>query len=258
MQRPRTVTFVTEVTPLRILDVVYPPDTDFDTHVHEEAYACLVVEGGYRDWHPHPRRVAPGTTQFWQAGSRHAVRTGADPVRIVHVADPEGGGSLESHPLRTGILWQLSAELSSTDAARTDGDSRLALECLVAELAEPYPREPSPDSRPAGGGTRSWLDRIRGRLREEFRDPVSLEELAALAERHPSHVTRAFRQEWGVTPGEYLRRVRVAEAIRLLRETEMPLSSVAFAAGFADQSHLGRWIRRYVLATPGEVRNGKG
>lgn len=256
MQRPRTVRFVTEITHLRVLDVVYPPGTDFDTHVHEEAYACLVVEGGYRDWAPHERRVTPGTTQCWQAGSRHAVRTESDPVRILHVADPEDGRGLATHPLRTGILWQLAAELSSFDIDDADDANRLGLECLVAELAEPPPRATSPEARPAVRGSRSWLDRVRARLREEFRDSASLDELAALADRHPSHVTRAFRQEWGVTPGEYLRRVRLAEAIRLLRETEMPLSSVAYAAGFADQSHLGRWMRRYVSATPGEVRAG--
>jgi transcriptional regulator GlxA family with amidase domain len=57
-----------------------------------------------------------------------------------------------------------------------------------------------------------------------------------------------------MTPGDYLRRVRVAAAIGLLRESNEPASIIALKTGFADQSHMGRCRRRFAGQTPGEVR----
>lgn len=252
MQGPSTITFAVETSRLRLLDVVYPPETDFDTHVHREAYACLVTQGRIQEWSPRGRTLRAGMDHVWPAGSRHAVRTGADAVRMLHVCDPEGGGRLLDHPLRTGLLLQLARALSSIAGPGYDAE-RLHLECLVAEFAEPSPG-PVGSERTVREGRASWMARVRERLRQGVREGVGLDELSRVAGRHPSHLTRAFRRRWGMTPGEYLRRLRVAEAVRLLRQTDLPLSHVAFGAGFSDQSHMGRWMRRYTGATPAGIR----
>lgn len=251
MQRPRSVSFEAEAAGLRVIDVEYPPRTDFETHTHEEPYAVLVVRGSYVEWLPKRRTVHRGSDHLWPAGSRHAVRTGAEPVRILHLADPTDRDGPVDHPLRLGIMWQIASCLDSGHAVEDDDAGRLHLESLVGELVE-SDREAWGDSTVLEG--EGNLDVVRARLRDGYRDQPSLTELASMIGRHPSHLARAFRARWGMTAGEYLRRVRVAEAIRMLRETDAPLSSVAFSAGFADQSHLGRWTRRYVGMTPGELR----
>lgn len=247
------MTFEAEVSGLRVIDVEYPPQTDFDTHTHEEAYALLVVRGSYVEWRPGKRTVHRGSDQLWCAGSRHAVRTGSEAVRILHVADPTDACSRAARPLRTRILWQIAWSLGSEGEVVSDPDRRLHVESLVAELDAAE----APEAVPQSPHTRSrehWLDLVRKRLREGYRDQPSLGELASIVERHPTHLVRAFRDRWGLTPGEYVRRVRVAEAIRMLQKDDMPLSAVAFAAGFSDQSHMGRWIRRYTGMTPGRLR----
>ena len=95
-------------------------------------------------------------------------------------------------------------------------------------------------------------------MREEYRHRVTLDDLAGAEGRHPAHLARAFKSRWGMTTGDVLRRVRVAAAVRLLQETDAPLSVVAVEAGFSDQSHMGRWLRRYVGLTPGNVRASRG
>jgi len=83
--------------------------------------------------------------------------------------------------------------------------------------------------------------------------PVRLESLAAEAEVHPSHFARVFKQHVGMTAGEYVRRLRVAAAVRHLEKAEGSLSDIAYQTGFADQGHMGRHFRRYLAAPPNAV-----
>ena len=86
-------------------------------------------------------------------------------------------------------------------------------------------------------------------LRENMTRNISLDELAALSSLSPWHFLRTFRDETGLPPHAYLTQLRVRTAERLLREGYTP-SQAAAEAGFADQSHLTRWFRRIVGATP--------
>jgi len=83
-------------------------------------------------------------------------------------------------------------------------------------------------------------------------DPPQTVQLDALAREiglSREHAHRLFRRAIGLTPREYERLARIAQAKRLLREG----SSIAHAAadcGFADQAHFSRWFRRYFGVTP--------
>ncbi len=257
----RTVGLVCHTSHASVIDVRYPAGTDFDTHVHEEAYLCLVRDGGYDEWLPGTTRrsVTVGADLIYPQGSRHAVRTGSQGAHVLHIADPSGRGWTGAvDPFRIGLLWQIAASVGRLDGSLADDADRLHLESLVIELRcdrDPV-RDPSERTPGPLDGIPKWLDRVRARLREDYRAPVSLQELAKEVGRHPAHVTRAFRRRCGMTPGEYLRRIRVAAALGLIRQSSEPLSRVALSAGFTDQSHMNRWVRRYVGVTPGALREG--
>jgi len=241
---------------MRVIDVSYPRHTDFDTHRHDEAYLCLAVRGSYREWmgDGRVRAVSPGRALVYGAGSSHAVRTDSETVRIIHVSDPSGREWAAAHPLATGLLWQIAF----ATAAERDDAADLHVESLVCELTSGPPDERGDGVRGSARerSGRDWLQEMRDRIRECFDQPISLSELARDRDRHPAHAARAFRARWGITPGAYLRRIRVAAAVQQLTETGAPPSAVALDTGFADQSHLGRWMRRYTGRTPGEIRRG--
>jgi AraC family transcriptional regulator len=67
-------------------------------------------------------------------------------------------------------------------------------------------------------------------------------------------LARTFRRQRGESVGDCVRRLRVESARRLLEDGRQPLSEVALAAGFADQSHFTRVFRRLTGMTPGEYR----
>jgi AraC-like DNA-binding protein len=64
---------------------------------------------------------------------------------------------------------------------------------------------------------------------------------------------RAFFRARGMTPHAYKINDRLNRGRQLLRQSE-PLSDVAQATGFSDQSHFGRAFLNYFGATPGDFR----
>src|SRR5262245_7684107 len=112
---------------------------------------------------------------------------------------------------------------------------------------------------PSRGGlspavTRRVCDYIEGHLDEKIR----LDGLAALAGLSTDHFARAFHQSMGVTPHTYLLRRRLEQVEHMLRETNAPLSEIALATGFSDQSHLARHFRRWAGMSPRQVRWTEG
>ena len=53
---------------------------------------------------------------------------------------------------------------------------------------------------------------------------------------------------------EFLQRLRIQEACRLLEQTQLPLCDVAQAVGYTDPKHFSRLFRRYKGLSPKELR----
>jgi AraC family transcriptional regulator len=94
------------------------------------------------------------------------------------------------------------------------------------------------------------LDYVDGNLSER----LTLAGMAAAANLSPFHFSRLFKASTGFTPYQHVIRRRTEEARDLLIGTEIPIREVALRAGFADQSHLSRHLRRRFGVTPGDLR----
>lgn len=84
---------------------------------------------------------------------------------------------------------------------------------------------------------------------------VTLDELAEVAELSKYHFLRQFSQVVGMTPGAYLRTLRLCHAARKLRTTDMPILEVALSVGFADHPSFSRAFARHMGMTPSEYQN---
>jgi AraC family transcriptional regulator len=104
------------------------------------------------------------------------------------------------------------------------------------------------------GGPPPWLLRVRDALHAQFARPPHLGELGRIAGVSVSHLTHSFRRHFRTTPGDYVRHVRVQWAADELTTTDRPLSEIAFDAGYCDQSHFTREIRRAFGLPPGAYR----
>lgn len=128
---------------------------------------------------------------------------------------------------------------------------------LAVHLVRGYADGPHAAAAP-GHGARGLGPRVRSVVMDymaaNLRRSVRVTELAALAGLGPSLFLRAFREEVGVAPHQYLLRLRIATAERLLRGTDEGISSIADTVGFSSQSHMTATFRRMRGETPGAYR----
>jgi transcriptional regulator GlxA family with amidase domain len=140
-----------------------------------------------------------------------------------------GGSPHESQATLHGIL--VNAASKSPDVA----------------LAQLHPRS-------RGGLPPRALRRVCEYVEAHLEKNISLQMLASTAGLSMSHFARAFKQSQGVPPHEYLVRCRVRRVQELLATTDLPLSEIARASGFSDQSHCTRRFREQVGITPSGYR----
>lgn len=93
-------------------------------------------------------------------------------------------------------------------------------------------------------------------LRQPTR-PWSLKEYADHYGVSREHLSRVFRQKTGQSAHSWLARARLEAAVRLLRETDLPVRQVAQQAGFASAHHLARCIRSATGRAPSDVRTSR-
>lgn len=84
--------------------------------------------------------------------------------------------------------------------------------------------------------------------------PLALGDLARAAGLSEFHLLRVFRRCIGITPHQYLMRVRLLRAIDFLRDTDLPVTSIAYESGWEDLSNFNRAFRRELGCSPREFR----
>ena len=105
-----------------------------------------------------------------------------------------------------------------------------------------------------GGLPPRVVRRLREHIDSNIDQRIRVEALAKLANLSVCYFVRAFKRAVGVTPHDYLIRRRVKRTMELLSDTDMSLSEIALAAGFADQSHCARRFRQHVGMSPRDYR----
>jgi AraC-like DNA-binding protein len=142
---------------------------------------------------------------------------------------------------------------ASTGKFRLDVDSLFWRPRVDALLAGRQPAEPG--SRL--GLTPATLRRIRSYVESHIDGDLSLSTLAKVAGLSLSHFARAFKKSEGMTPSGFVLECRVERARKLLLDTTLPLSEIAIATGFSDQSHLARRFRQRVGVAPSQFRRSQ-
>ena len=242
---------------LNLADVAYPPRLCQLRHTHKFASFSFVLSGNYLEkFNRRSFRRKSATVVLHPPEESHAVDFETN-VRIFgvefdfrrlaaireHCAVLDEPASLQSENINL-LGRKIFQEFQKPDAF-----SALAIEGLILEiLAEAARSKTNEKAFPR------WLSQTRDFLHANFADSFAVEDVARIAGVHPVHLSRVFRQKFGCTIGEYVRKLRVNYADRQISETETPLSEIALAAGFSDQSHLNKTFKSVFGRTPAEHR----
>jgi AraC family transcriptional regulator len=126
----------------------------------------------------------------------------------------------------------------------------LALEQLTLQFIGLRPHSSSVRTLPSRAAFRNALDRIS----DEYARPLTLADLAPLANQTPLQFLREFARAVGMTPHAFVTETRLQASRRMLEHSDAPLATIAAECGFSHQSHMGSAFRRMLGMTPGEYR----
>lgn len=93
-------------------------------------------------------------------------------------------------------------------------------------------------------------------INRNFREKISLNDLAELSQMNLSYVSTYFKAHVGINYHEYLIRKRLVYAAYLLHNTEEPVLDIALDAGFPDVKALNQSFKKYFNISPKQYRRG--
>ena len=197
-------------------------------HVHEKAYAALVLSGGYEEAGDHGRfRVKAGDVIFHEQFEAHLDRFSETGIVVLNLRLPVGCS------YTPGISRVVDPDSVARVAERSCRDA-LDLLFSVAIRRTPQPAD--------------WPDELAAAL---MRNP-SLK-LSLWGETNgipPWAVSRGFGLVFGVSPEAFRARIRARRALKSIQNTQASLASIAAELGFADQSHMTRSVKQLTGMAP--------
>jgi AraC-like DNA-binding protein len=115
----------------------------------------------------------------------------------------------------------------------------------------------SAQARPRGemGRRRARLERAVALMRERLAETVSSRDLQRAVGIGSSQLHALFRELTGYSPMEYLRRLRVDVARRLLADPSLNIKEIAARTGFSDPNHFSRVFARLDGVPPTAYRD---
>ena len=98
--------------------------------------------------------------------------------------------------------------------------------------------------------TEERLSCVLAYMKKHFRDDITLESIARIANLTPPSFCRFFKKRMKKSFVEYLNEIRIAQACSLLLETEKSVSEVAYACGFKTPSNFNKIFRKIMGKSP--------
>jgi AraC family transcriptional regulator len=202
---------------------------------------------------------------IWQTSAEY-VKIGLPAASLLELAEHElGAAEVDLHPVPFGTVDQKAlhiARMLQAELERPDTASELYVDSLITlfgiHLLRTYTRLAKRPGREAQG-TFSPVQarRVQEFLQENYSQKVSVADLAAVCDLSVGYFIKLFTKTFGQSPHQYLLNLRLASAERLLVESDLPIPEIAYASGFASQSHLTESMRKNKQTTPAKIRRDR-
>ncbi len=98
------------------------------------------------------------------------------------------------------------------------------------------------------------FDVVFNKIERDYREKMSLSELAGSVNVSPCHFCRTFKQLAGKTATDYINGVRLEKSILLLKQNNLNITEIALECGFDSVNYFSRLFRRNYHISPTEYR----
>jgi len=94
-------------------------------------------------------------------------------------------------------------------------------------------------------------------LHKNYPESIKLHQIAGAANVSQRECLRCFKKTIGISPIQYLLKLRVSVAAKLLTDTDSTMTEICDKTGFDNPSHFSRVFKSFMAKTPSEYRKGK-
>jgi AraC-like DNA-binding protein len=191
-----------------------------------------------------PLRSSAGLLGYLVAAGFYAVRPEPREVNRVRHLLERGGVRLGREEVARGCARGVVVGVVRRQALRR------TLEMAAGHLVQ----ELSLELFQKGGDLPPSIKRACQLVRERFREDPAQEEVARAVGLSAGHFSRLFHRRTGLRFKEYVNEVRLQQTRQDLRESDEPITQLAFGAGFRSLSQFNRQFKRHHGMSPREYR----
>jgi len=225
-----------------------------DWHFHENPYFTYLLQGKlYEANKKEEYYLESGSLLFHNWQDAHYNTKPKDYTRGFHIEfnsewflkhgiasmDFEGSLSLKN-PIIKSLMNKVFLETKINDPS-----SQLSIELLMIEIFDKIKTQEADKFTKKPG----WVKKLQELLLDTETDYT----LAALSKElniHPVHLSRGFHKYFGITLGQYVRRLKVNKAIMLMSSNQFSMTEICYQCGFYDQSHFISNFKSIYHTTP--------
>lgn len=106
--------------------------------------------------------------------------------------------------------------------------------------------------------TESLVGKAKQFIDANFGKDISLEDVSRVVDISPYYFSKVFKEEAGMNFIEYLTKVRMENAKKLLRNPELSVKEICIRSGYGDPNYFSRIFKKYEGVTPSEFREHLG
>jgi AraC-like DNA-binding protein len=197
-------------------------DSALGRHVREEAYAALVLSGGYEEAGDRGRfQVKAGDAVFHGPFEAHLDRFFETGAVVLNLRLPVGRSYVP------GIAKVADPDSVVRVAERSCRDAvDLLFSIAMSQMTQPA----------------DWPDELAAALMQN--PSLKLSQWGEKNGIAPWTLSRGFALVFGLSPEAFRARTRAHHALKAIHDTQVPLASIAAELGFADQSHMTRNVKQ--------------
>lgn len=153
----------------------------------------------------------------------------------------------------SSIVERIVSEQENNRYAKDAMMQILTLELMIT-ISRSMKREWEESLRVRNGKARELVLIAKEYIDTNFDRGITVSDVAAYVFLSQGYFTRAFREEFGISPMGYLMNVRIMKACDLLEDNEIKVSAIALQTGFASPQRFNVAFRNHMGMTPLEYR----
>ncbi|MFC0515381.1 helix-turn-helix transcriptional regulator [Mucilaginibacter angelicae] len=221
-------------------------------HEHEHPNLVFILAGGCAEKRQHgtyERKVAD--LAYLHAGEAHETTFAEIPTRYLsvdikpvvfaenHIKEEHLINAINKSPDAKFLVLKIYREMLHNDDHTTDSIAMLFYEfASISRRINPKKKTPH------------WITIVNEQLNDNWNKTITLKELSQVAGVNPITISKHFPAYFGCTLGAYMRKLKIAHSLSLIKQEGTLLTQTAHVCNFSDQSHFIRNFRNYTSLSP--------